>query len=154
VDMTDLVSPDAVVPELRVTSKKQALQELAHLAAAAAGVAERTIFEALLERERLGTTGIGKGVAIPHVRLARLPTLRGLFARLPTPIDFEAVDAQPVDLIFLLLAPETAGADHLRALARVSRQLRDAAVCEQLRATTDRGRLFVILTTEAHSHAA
>lgn len=153
-DMTDLVSAETVVPDLRVSSKKQALQELAHLAAAATGVAERTIFEALLERERLGTTGIGKGVAIPHAKLPRLETVRGLFARLPTPIDFEAVDAQPVDLIFLLLAPETAGADHLRALARVSRQLRDAAVCEQLRAASDRGSLFVILTTEAHSHAA
>ncbi|MGE0746096.1 MAG: PTS IIA-like nitrogen regulatory protein PtsN [Rhodospirillales bacterium] len=153
-EIADLLNPAGVIAELRVTSKKQALQELARHAAEATGLHERTVFEALLERERLGTTGVGKGVAIPHAKLARLDRLVGLFARLTQPIDFESIDDQPVDLIFLLLAPESAGADHLRALARVSRLFRDAEVCESLRRTADPAGLFAILTAPPQSHAA
>src|SRR3972149_3470116 len=123
-EIADLISPASVVANLRVGSKKQALQELAKRAAETTGLTERAIFEVLLERERLGTTGVGNGIAIPHGKLPGLRRLYGLFARLETPIDFDSVDEQPVDLIFLLLAPEAAGADHLKALARGSRRLR------------------------------
>ncbi|MEE8623516.1 MAG: PTS sugar transporter subunit IIA, partial [Alphaproteobacteria bacterium] len=110
-EIVDLITPQHVIPKLRVTSKKQALQELSRYAAEITNQHERTIFEVLLERERLGTTGVGAGVAIPHGKLSALDRLYGLFARLDAPIDFEAIDEQPVDLIFLLLAPEAAGAD-------------------------------------------
>ncbi|MBM3565142.1 MAG: PTS IIA-like nitrogen regulatory protein PtsN, partial [Alphaproteobacteria bacterium] len=136
-DIADILTPTAVVPALRATSKKQALQELARRAEALVGVDERAIFDVLMERERLGTTGVGNGIAIPHGKLPNLERLHGLFARLEKPIDFQAVDDQPVDLIFLLLAPETAGADHLKALARVSRLLRDKTICEKLRGTDE-----------------
>ncbi len=145
-ELEDLVSPEGVIAHLKVTSKKQALQELSARAAALTGVSERAVFETLLERERLGSTGVGQGIAIPHGKLAQLTKLYGLFARLDTPIDFESVDDQPVDLVFLLLAPETAGADHLKALARISRLLRNAAVVEKLRASDDPAALFAILT--------
>ena len=122
--ITDLVAPEAILPALKVISKKQALQELAARAAALTGQNERAVFEVLLQREKLGTTAVGYGVAIPHGKLPKLDKLFGLFARLERPIDFEAMDGQPVDLVFLLLAPEGAGADHLKALARIARLLR------------------------------
>ncbi|SME93126.1 PTS IIA-like nitrogen-regulatory protein PtsN [Tistlia consotensis] len=153
-EMTDLITPASVIPALRVTSKKQALQELAKRAAQITGLPERQIFEVLIERERLGPTGIGHGIAIPHGKLAALDRLYALFARLETPIDFDAVDEQPVDLICLLLAPEAAGADHLKALARVSRLLRDRATCEKLRGTESRDALYALLTESPASHAA
>ena len=115
---------------------------------------ERTIFDVLLERERLGTTGVGNGIAIPHGKLPGIDRLYGLFARLETPIDFDAIDEQPVDLIFMLLAPENAGADHLKALARVSRLLRDKASCEKLRGSDRADALYALLTETATSHAA
>ncbi len=139
---------------LRVTSKKQALQELARRAAELTGQPERAIFEVLTERERLGTTGVGNGIAIPHGKLADLDRLYGLFARLETPIDFDAIDEQPVDLICVLLAPETAGADHLKALARVSRLLRDRGICDKLRGTDSAEAIRALLTESAASHAA
>lgn len=144
-DITNLVSPENVIPTLKATSKKQALQELARHAAQVSGQNERAIFDVLLDRERLGTTGVGNGIAIPHGKLAELPRLFGVFARLERPIDFEAIDEQPVDLIFLLMAPESAGADHLKALARVSRLLRDRSMCEKLRATTSADALYALL---------
>src|SRR5215470_15071172 len=122
--LTDLVLPSAIVPALRVSSKKQAIQEIAAKAAALVGQNEREILEILLQREKLGSTGVGNGVAIPHGKLPKLNKLFGLFARLERPVDFESLDGQPVSLIFLLLAPEAAGADHLKALARVARLLR------------------------------
>jgi PTS system nitrogen regulatory IIA component len=143
-----------VIANLRATSKKQALQELARFAAGLTGEQERAIFEVLLERERLGTTGVGAGVAIPHGKLAGLKRLYGVFARLETPIDFESVDEQPVDLIFLLLAPESAGADHLKALARVSRLLRDREMCEKLRGSDTGDAIYALLTDMSTSHAA
>ncbi|HEY1723263.1 MAG TPA: PTS IIA-like nitrogen regulatory protein PtsN [Magnetospirillaceae bacterium] len=153
-DIAELISPEGVVPNLRATSKKQALQELARRAAEITGLAERAIFDVLVEREKLGTTGVGNGIAIPHGKLASLTRLYGMFARLEKPIDFDSIDEQPVDLIFLLLAPESAGADHLKALARISRLLRDKAVCEKLRATDTAAGLYALLTESPASRAA
>ena len=153
-EIADLLTPAAVVANLRAGNKRQALQELAKRAAIPTGRQERAIFEVLLERERLGTTGIGGGTAIPHGRLAELPRLYGLFARLEKPIDFEAIDNQPVDLIFLLLTPNGAGADHLKALARISRLLRDKTICDKLRGTDSADALYALLTDRAASHAA
>lgn len=153
-EITDLISPAAVIPNLRATSKKQALQDLAKKAAEITGLHERAIFDVLLERERLGTTGVGNGIAIPHGKLPAMERLYGVFARLEKPIAFEAIDEQPVDLIFLLLAPESAGADHLKALARVSRLLRDKGVCEKLRGTDNADALYALLTESPASRAA
>jgi nitrogen PTS system EIIA component len=153
-DISDLILPESVIATLRVTSKKQALQELAKKAADVTGQPERALFEVLMERERLGTTGVGHGIGIPHGKLPELDRLYGLFARLDTPIDFDAIDEQPVDLIFVLLAPETAGADHLKALARVSRLFRDRSVCEKLRGTDSSEAIFALLTQSPASHAA
>lgn len=144
-DITSLISPESVVPSLKATSKKQALQELAKYAATLTGLHERAVFDVLLERERLGSTGVGNGIGIPHGKLPQLTRLYGVFARLDRPIEFEAIDDQPVDLIFLLLAPESAGADHLKALARVSRLLRDKSMCEKLRATSTADGLYALL---------
>ena len=152
-EITDLVTPAAVVASLNATSKKQALQELARRAAELTGEQERAIFDVLLERERLGTTGVGDGVAIPHGKLPNLRKLVGIFARLERPIDFEAIDEQPVDLIFLLLAPGTAGADHLKALARVSRLLRDRQMREKLRGSETREALYALLVEQQASAA-
>lgn len=154
-DITDLLSADAVVPNLKATGKKQALQELATVAADITGREEREIFDILIERERLGTTGVGHGIAIPHGKLKGLDRLYGIFARLERPVDFDAIDDEPVDLVFVLLAPETAGADHLKALARVSRLLRDLALCEKLRGCDSRDALFALITEQtATPHAA
>jgi len=152
-EISDLVTPAAVVAALKATSKKQALQELARRASELTGEPERAIFDVLLERERLGTTGVGDGVAIPHGKLPNLKKLLGVFARLERPIDFEAIDEQPVDLIFLLLAPGTAGADHLKALARVSRLLRDRQMREKLRGSETPEAIYALLV-EQHVSAA
>ena len=145
-DMVDLLAQDGIVANLKASSKKQALQELSQQAAVLTGLHKRTIFDVLLQREKLGTTGIGRGIAIPHGKMQELERLHGIFARLPKPIDFDAIDEQPVDLIFLLLAPESAGADHLKALARISRLLRDDAICAKLRGADDPEALFALLT--------
>jgi PTS system nitrogen regulatory IIA component len=151
--LNDLVAPNAVLPALKVNNKKQALQELAARAAMLSGQNERQIFEILSQREKLGSTAIGNGIAIPHGKMANLSRLFGLFARLDRPIDFEALDGQPVDLIFLLLAPEGAGADHLKALARVARLLRDPAVTHTLRASKDAESLYAVLAMPSASAA-
>ena len=146
--LSDLVAPNAVIPALKVNSKKQAIQELAARAAGLTGGGDRAIFEILMQREKLGSTGVGNGIAIPHGKLPKLGKLFGLFARLDRPIDFDALDGQPVDLVFLLLAPETAGADHLKALARVARLLRDQDVARKLRDSRDAEALYAVLTLE------
>jgi len=153
-EIADLITPRSVIAQLRATTKKQVLQELAKRAAAITGTHERTIYDVLLERERLGSTGIGMGIGIPHGRLPGLNKLSGIFARLDRPVPFEAIDDQPVDLIFLLLAPESAGADHLKALARVSRLLRERAICEKLRGTDNADALYALLTDRTASRAA
>jgi nitrogen PTS system EIIA component len=152
-EIADLVAPAGILPSLKVSSKKQALQELSRKASELAGLDEREIFDALLERERLGTTGVGMGIAIPHSRFAKLTRLVGLFARLDRPIAFDSVDEQPVDLLFLLLAPESAGADHLKALARVSRLLRDKTICAKLRGCDSADAIYALLT-ESQASAA
>ena len=153
-EISDLITTESVVANLKATSKKQALQELAKKAAAITGLHERAVFDVLMEREKLGSTGVGKGIAIPHGKLTPIDGLHGIFARLETPIDFQAIDEQPVDLIFLLLAPESAGADHLKALARVSRLLRDEGVCEKLRGTDGAEALYALLTESEGIRAA
>jgi PTS system nitrogen regulatory IIA component len=152
--LTDIVTPNAVIPALKVNGKKQAIQELAARAAALSGQNERVIFEILLQREKLGSTGIGHGIAIPHGKLPKLERLFGLFARLDRPIDFESLDGQPVDLVFLLLAPEGAGADHLKALAQVARLLRDPETANKLRDCKDSEALYAVLTMTPPSAAA
>ena len=149
-----ILTQDAVIAALRVNGKKQALQELSERAAAAAKLPSREIFDAILQRERLGPTGVGDGIAIPHGKLARCERICGVFARLERPIDFEALDGLPVDLIFLLIAPESAGADHLKALAMIARVLRDPGMATQLRATRDASALYSLLTLTPTSHAA
>jgi nitrogen PTS system EIIA component len=143
--LNDIVASAAVIPALKVNGKKQALQEIAARAAELSGLNERTIFESLLQREKLGSTGIGHGIAIPHGKLPKLEQLFGLFARLERPVDFEALDGQPVDLIFLILAPEGAGADHLKALARVARLLRDPDIANKLRDSRDADAIYAVL---------
>ena len=153
-EIADLLSPDAVLSHLKATSKKQVLQEMAHKAALLTGLPERRIFETLTEREKLGSTGMGQGIAIPHGRVPGIQKMTGLFAQLDHPVDFDSMDDQPVDLVFLLLAPEGAGADHLKALARVSRLLRNQAVCEKLRAAPQAATLYALLTEPSAAQAA
>lgn len=153
-EIEDILAENCIVTSLKATSKKQVLEELAAKAAASTGLPEREIFDVLLERERLGTTGVGSGIAIPHGKIAGLDKLFGCFARLQDPVDFDAVDSEPVDLIFLLLAPESAGADHLKALARISRVLRDHAKCDKLRNAPTPEKIYGLLTRDAQSRAA
>ena len=151
----DLISPEAVLRSLKPKSRKQLLQELSARAARISGLPERDIFDVLWQREQLGSTGLGQGVAIPHGKLGGLKQMVGLFAQLSEPVEFDAVDGEPVDIVFLLLAPEGAGADHLKALARISRLLRERGSVEKLRASNDAAALYAVLTEdEASSHAA
>ena len=153
-DLGDLVTLEGIVPTLKANSKKQALQELSAVAARLAGQDQRDVFDTLLQRERLGSTGIGSGIAIPHGKLPGLGQIVVLFARLDSPIDFEAVDDEAVDLIFLILAPEGAGADHLKALSRISRLLRDTEATEKLRRSNTKAALYSVLTEPLASNAA
>lgn len=153
-DLSDLLQVDAVIPHLKANSKKQALQEIAAKAAGMTGRGEREIFDTLQQREKLGSTGVGHGVAIPHGKLASLDRIVGVFARLDKPIDFDSLDDEPVDLMFLLLAPENAGADHLKALARIARVLREPAIAGKLRAAHDAAAIYALLTQPIASNAA
>ncbi|MBQ3695704.1 MAG: PTS IIA-like nitrogen regulatory protein PtsN [Alphaproteobacteria bacterium] len=130
--ISDILAPDAVLHNVKAKSKKQLLGELAKLAAKKTGLNEAVVLDALIERERLGTTGIGMGVALPHTRLPKLKKIFCGFAS-SEPVDFDAVDNKPVDLAFVLLVPEEAGADHLKALARLSRLLRNEETVNSLR---------------------
>jgi PTS system nitrogen regulatory IIA component len=152
--LTDLVAPNAVIPALKVTNKKKAIQELAARAAGLTGLTERAVLDVLQQREKLGSTAVGNGVAIPHGKLPKLGQLFGMFARLEKPIDFEALDGSPVDLVFLLLAPEDAGADHLKALAKVARILRDTEIARKLRESRDADALYAVLMMTPKSSAA
>ncbi|GKX33010.1 MAG: PTS IIA-like nitrogen-regulatory protein PtsN [Rhizobiaceae bacterium MnEN-MB40S] len=152
--LADLIVQEAVIPALKVNSKKQLLQELAAKAAEVTGLSEREIFDVILQRERLGSTGVGNGVAIPHGKLTSINKIIGVFARLNAPVEFEALDDQPVDLVFLLLAPEGAGADHLKALSRIARLLRDGETVAKLRATDSATAIYTFLTDSPTSHAA
>jgi PTS system nitrogen regulatory IIA component len=140
-----LIAAKHILPALNAETKKQALQEFAKLAAPITGLPEHGIFDVLFAREKLGTTGVGHGIAIPHGKVEGLERVYGFFARLETPIDFEAIDGKPVDLLFMLLAPAEAGADHLKALAKVSRMFRNPAFCEKLRKLNDAKALYALL---------
>jgi nitrogen PTS system EIIA component len=152
--LLDFLTPQAVVPALRVPAKKQALQELGAQAARLTGLDAGVVYEVLLQRERLGSTGIGDGIAIPHGKVPKLERLFGLVARLDKPIDFEALDSQPVDLLFMLLAPEGAGADHLKALARIARVVREPGLLDRVRAARDADALYAVLSEAPAPRAA
>ena len=149
-----LLGPDGVLASVKASGKKALLAELASRAAASFKLDERRLFDRLLERERLGSTGIGSGIAIPHARMAGLDKPQGLFARLVHPVDFDSIDERPVDTVFLLLAPEGAGADHLKALARVSRLLRDRSLVDKLRATDTADALYALLVETMPAQSA
>src|SRR6185312_15238043 len=153
-DIEDMLAPEGIIPRLKADDKKQALQALATKAEAATGAPAHEIYAALLQRERLSSTSLGRGIAIPHVKLPAVQGITCLFARLERPIPFESHDGEPVDLLFFLLAPEHAGGDHLKALARISRLVRDPATLEGLRNAKDAGELQVVLTKPIASHAA
>ncbi|WP_425074371.1 PTS sugar transporter subunit IIA [Sagittula sp. S175] len=142
----DLLKPQAVKVMASCSSKKRLMHDIADLAESAHGLHAQTLVEALLERETLGPTGVGHGVALPHARIAGLEEVLGVFLLLEKPIDFDAVDRQPVDIVFALFAPEEAGVEHLKALALVSRTLRDAGLCTKLRANPEPATLYTILT--------
>jgi PTS system nitrogen regulatory IIA component len=152
--LENLLVPEAILPSLRVNGKKQALQELSEKAAEVSGLPAREIFEAWMQREKLNSTGLGDGIAIPHGKLLNVPRIFGIFARLERGIDFEALDGQPVDLLFGLIAPENAGADHLKALAVIARLLRNPATLAKIRATRDAPAIYAILTQAAPSSDA
>ncbi|MGH6915963.1 MAG: PTS sugar transporter subunit IIA [Geminicoccales bacterium] len=155
VELADIITPDNIILNLKsCSSKRQVLRELARRSAIVAGIEQQVLLDALTERERLGTTGIGHGIAIPHARLEGLDRLVGLFARLDQPVDFEALDERPSDLIFLLLVPSTAEAESLKALARISRMLRDPALRQRLRQEQDPRAVHRILTQKPECHAA
>lgn len=145
IDLTALLQNGVVLPELRAQSRKQVLKALCAELSTVTEIDHREILDAVLERERLGSTGVGEGVAIPHARLEGLSAPIGAFARLSEPVDFEAVDDRPCDLVFMLLAPMTAGADHLRALAAVSRAFREASIRAALRGAGTREQVVSIL---------
>jgi nitrogen PTS system EIIA component len=153
-ELGDLIKPDAVLTGVRAQNKKALLSDLAHKAGELLKIDQSLIQEAVQQREMLSSTGIGRGIAIPHARMKPVTAMFGLFARLEQPIPFDAMDGEPVDLVFLLLAPDGAGADHLRALARVSRLMRDAPTLERLRGSRSRHALYSVLTEPMTSNAA
>jgi PTS system nitrogen regulatory IIA component len=152
--LNTILKAEAVKTIAACTSKKRLFHDLGELAEACYGVPSTRVIDALIEREGLGPTGVGQGVALPHARLAEAGEVCGLFLRLEKPLNFDAVDRQPVDLVFALIAPENAGVDHLKALALVSRTLRDTSVCAKLRANSDPSTLYTILTEMQSSQAA
>ena len=143
--ISDIIKKSNVYADLKSGSKRNLLQELAQKAAVETGINERSIFDALLERENLGTTGFGNGTALPHARLENLNQIYGFFAKLESPINFEAVDNRPVDLVFMLLSPDSSGADHLTALAQISRLLKDENACEKLRRAKSEDEAYALL---------
>lgn len=145
-ELADILSKDDVIACAKVASKRQLLQLVADKATAHAGLDAGLVFETLMEREQLGSTGLGNGIAIPHGKLEGLKGVRAMFVRLDQPLDFEAVDDQPVDLIMVLLAPTGSGADHLKALAKVARLLRTEKLVGDLRHTRDADKIYDLLT--------
>jgi PTS system nitrogen regulatory IIA component len=153
-DLSSILKPQAVRVIGQLSSKKRLLQDISELVAAAYGLCASTAFDALQERESLGPTGVGHGVALPHARMEGLDRVSGAFVRLEKPLDFDSVDRKPVDLVFALFAPADSGVDHLKALALVSRTLRDPATCAKLRANEDPQTLYAILTETRTTKAA
>ncbi|MBF9035915.1 PTS transporter subunit EIIA [Rhodobacterales bacterium HKCCE2091] len=153
-ELSTLLKPDAVRVVADVTSKKRLMQKIAEVAEGIVGLPASSVFEALQDRESLGPTGVGGGVALPHARLPGLTEVHGAFLRLEHPIDFDSVDRLPVDLVFALFAPADSGVDHLKALALVSRTLRNEALCNKLRANSDPATLHTLITEGEASRAA
>ena len=153
-ELNDLIGPEAILPRLNAPSRKQALQAMADVLGKTTGLDARVIFDAVLIRDRLSGTGVGEGVAIPHAPVAGVDHPIGCFARLEPPVDFDALDGRPADLVFMLLAPPEKGADHLKALARVSRFLRRADIRERLRAARGVDELQALFKTSIHNDAA
>jgi len=153
-DLSKLLVPGAVRIVGQMTGKKRLFQELGEVAAQAYGLNAATAIDGLQERESLGPTGVGNGIALPHARLEGLEKITGVFIRLEKPLEYESVDRQPVDLIFGLFAPKDSGVDHLKALALVSRTMRDAGICAKLRANSDPTKLYAILTEIRNPAAA
>ena len=153
-DLKDFLEPKAIKFVPQVSSKKRLLQDISEQASSLYGLDSNAVFAALVEREKLGSTGVGRGVAIPHARFEELDRVYGFFTRIETPVDFESMDRQPVDLVFTILAPQREGADHLKALAVVSRTLRSENNCSNLRANADEKALFALLTQEDKNRAA
>jgi PTS system nitrogen regulatory IIA component len=153
-ELSEIIRPEAIRLVTTVTSKKRLFQDLGELASMAHGVPVQEATDALMERESLGPTGVGKGIALPHARLQGLKRVAGVFVRIEKPIEFNAVDRQTVDLVFALFAPAESGVEHLKALALVSRTLRDSAVCAKLRSNVDIATLYAVLTEPAASQAA
>jgi PTS system nitrogen regulatory IIA component len=145
-NLAEIIDARAVLPHVKAQNKKQLLQELAGAMGGMVAVDHRIIFETLLTREKLGSTGLGQGIAIPHGRLPNITRVYGLFARLSAPVDYDSVDGAPVDLVFVLISPDQAGADHLKALARISRLLREPETISKLRGTDNAEGLYAILT--------
>lgn len=153
-DISAIISPERVLANLKPSSKKQLLQELAEIGAAHTGLESHAVFERLLEREKLGSTGVGNGVAIPHAKLPGMDRIVGVFALLAKPVSFEAVDDQPVDVVFMLLAPEGSGADHLKALSRIARILRNQSTLAGIRASSDPDAIYSLLMSMENANAA
>lgn len=145
-DLSKLLTPASVRVMGQMTSKKRLFQELGEVAAQAYGLSSAICVDGLQERESLGPTGVGNGIALPHARLEEMDRIIGVFIRLEKPLDYESVDRQPVDLIFGLFAPKDSGVEHLKALALVSRTMRDPGICAKLRANADPAKLYAILT--------
>ncbi len=152
--ISEILTQSAVKTVSAVTSKKRLFQEISEIACTAHGIPADLALEALLERESLGPTGVGHGVALPHARVKDLDKVVSVFLRVERPLDFDSADRHPVDLFFALFAPETAGVNHLKALALVSRTMRNSDVCTKLRSNTDATALHAILTEVAESKAA
>ena len=152
--ISEILSPKAVLTSIKATSKKRVLQEISIAVENIYGLNQSEVFFALQERENLGPTGMGHGVAIPHARISSLKSIKGLFLKLTKPLDFGSMDSQNVDLVFVLIAPHESGANHLKALAKVSRILRNKSTCEKLRSTVDKSALYSILTTDSEIQAA
>ncbi|UJW84591.1 PTS sugar transporter subunit IIA [Devosia sp. SL43] len=153
-ELADILAERAVLCCTGVKSKRQLFEQLAARAAELTGHPEAEILEAISSREELGSTGLGNGIAIPHGKIAGLKSVTALFARLDSPLEFDSVDDQPVDLVVMLLAPTGAGADHLKALSRVARLLRTESVVDELRGTADCDRLHAVLTAPVATHYA
>lgn len=153
-ELTSILAPGAVRVVSHLTSKKRLFQEIGEVMAAVHGLNASIAIDGLQERESLGPTGVGHGVALPHARLQELDKIIGVFMRLEKPLDYDSVDRQPADLIFALFAPKDSGVDHLKALALVSRTMRDASVVAKLRANTDPAKLYAILTEQRTPQAA
>lgn len=147
-NISDIMTEKNVLIGIKANSKRELLQEIAAQAAKLTGLDERTVFDTLLERENLGSTGFGGGTALPHGRFANLDKVQAVFAQLASPLDFDAVDGKPVDLVFALLSPEGSGADHLTALARLSRILKDEALCGKLRQMPTPVEIYALLNNE------